>query len=180
MSDFPYTIRNAIESDAEGIAFVHVNSWRTSYAGIIDPSFLENISYDKHLASWKEILQSKNSQELVILFEGKIVGFAGFGPVRLESCIDHPLLKDKNANIGEVYAIYLLEQHKGKGCGKALFNKCRFHLSQEGFESFVVRALTDNVRARSFYENEGGKLMREISIIIGDKSYPEVFYLFTV
>jgi hypothetical protein len=81
MNTFPYTIRNATESDAEGIAFVHVNSWRTRYAGIIDPSFLENLSYDKRLASWKEILQSKSSQELAALFDDQIVGFAGFGPI---------------------------------------------------------------------------------------------------
>lgn len=178
MSIFPYTIRNATESDAEGIAFVHVNSWKTSYTGIIDQSFLENLSYEKRLASWKEILQSKNTQQLVALFDDQIVGFAGFGSARLESCIDHSLLKDKTANIGEVYSIYLLEQHKGKGCGKALFNKCRYHLSQEGVESFVVRALTDNIRAIHFYEREGGKLIEEINISIGDKNYPESFYLF--
>ncbi|MBX9786413.1 MAG: GNAT family N-acetyltransferase [Alphaproteobacteria bacterium] len=178
MNIFPYTIRDATEADAESIAFVHVNSWKTSYTGIIDPSFLETLSYEKRLASWKEILQSKNTQQLVALFDDQVVGFAGFGPALLESCIDHTLLNDKTANIGEVYSIYLLEQHKGKGCGKALFNQCRYHLGQKGGEYFVVRALRDNIRAIHFYEREGGSLIGEINISIGEKSYPESFYLF--
>jgi hypothetical protein len=39
------------------------------------------------------------------MFDEQIVGFVGFGPVHLEPCINHPFLKDKNANIGEIYTI---------------------------------------------------------------------------
>ena len=102
MSSSRYLIREATESDAEGIAFVHVKSWQTSYAGIIDQSFLDTISYDQRLASWTKIVQSKNTRQFVAVFDEQIVGFAGFGPIRSESRIDHPLLKDKNANIGEI------------------------------------------------------------------------------
>lgn len=182
MTVFPYRIRKATESDAEGIAFVHVKSWQTSYAGIINQPFLDNISYDKRLASWKEILQSKNmlQLELVILFDEQIVGFAGVGPVRPESRVDqHSLFKNKEANIGEIYAIYLLEQHKGKGCGKALFDASRLWLCQQGFASFVVWALADNIRAGRFYEKEGGEIIGKKTRNIDDKDYQEACYLFT-
>lgn len=179
MNISPYHIRQATEFDVEGIAFVQVNSWKTSYAGIIDQDFLDNISYEKRLSSWKDILLSKSSQELVVLFENKVIGFAGFGPIRSESRLDqHPFFSDQNARIGEIYAIYLLEEYKGKGLGKALFTQCRLWFIQKGFESFVVRALTNNVRAKRFYEKEGGKSIGEITITLGDKNYPEAFYLF--
>ncbi|PJN55835.1 hypothetical protein PAEVO_25570 [Paenibacillus sp. GM2FR] len=44
-------IRHANEQDAAGIANVHVNSWKTTYKGIVDDSFLENLSAaDRRLA----------------------------------------------------------------------------------------------------------------------------------
>ncbi|MBY0271931.1 MAG: GNAT family N-acetyltransferase [Alphaproteobacteria bacterium] len=172
----PYHIRYATESDAEGIAFVHVNSWKTSYAGIIDQDFLDTISYEKRLSSWKEILQSKNTQQLVVVFEDKIIGFVGFGFVRSESRPE--FFEDTETKMWEIYAIYLLEEHKRKGLGKALFTQCRVWFNCEELESFVLWALADNVHAKQFYEKEGGKSIGEVSIIIGDKNYSEVCYLF--
>ena len=179
MSSSRYLFREATESDAEGIAFVHVKSWQTSYAGLIDQSFLDNINYDQRLASWTKILQSKNTQQFVALLDEQIIGFAGFGPIRPESRIDHPLLNDKDDNVGEVYAIYLLEEHKGKDLGKAFFNKCRLWFSQHEVNSFITWVLADNHRATHFYESEGGKVIGEMAILIGDKKYQEVCYVFT-
>lgn len=179
MNISPYTIRKAYESDAEGIAFVHVNSWKTSYAGIIDQDFLDDISYDRRLAFWKETLKSKNTLHLVAVFDDQIIGFADAGSIRPQSVIDHhPLFKDKKEKIGEIYAIYLLEHHKGKGLGKALFQRCRLWFDQEGLEFFVVWALVDNIHAKHFYEKEGGKPKGEKTITIDDKNYPEACYLF--
>ncbi|WP_306428702.1 hypothetical protein [Robertmurraya siralis] len=42
-------IREATLSDAEGIAKVHVDSWRTTYKGIVSDVFLEQLSYKKEL-----------------------------------------------------------------------------------------------------------------------------------
>lgn len=173
---YPYHIRYANESDAEGIAFVHVNSWRTSYAGIIDQDFLDNISYEKRLSSWKEILQSKNTQQLVVVFEDKIIGFIGFGFIRSKSRPE--FFKDTETKMGEIYAIYLLEEHKRKGLGKALFAQCRLWFNRKKQESFVVWALADNLCAKQFYEKECGKSIGEIPITIGDKDCSEVCYLF--
>ena len=169
-----FIIRDAIPSDAEGITFVHVNSWQTSYAGIVDQDFLDNISYEKRLDRRKEILKSKTMLHLVVLSGEQIVGFADVGPIRSESCEGLHVCE----NVGEIYAIYLLEDHKGKGCGKALFASCREWLKTNELKSFVVRALVDNVRARRFYEKEGGKIIRTTYINIGDKQYEEVSYLF--
>lgn len=176
MNTSPYHIRHATESDAEGIAFVQVNSWKTSYVGIIDQDYLENISYEKRLSVWKEILQSENARELVVLLEKQIIGFASFGLIRSESRLE--FFEDPEAKIGEIYAIYLLEEHKRKGLGKALFKQCRRWFNQEGLKSFVVWALADNVHAKHFYEKQGGNPIGVVTITIADKNYPESCYLF--
>lgn len=40
-------IRKANRDDAPGIAKVHVDSWRTTYKGIIPQSFLDELSYEQ-------------------------------------------------------------------------------------------------------------------------------------
>jgi len=49
-------IRKAQPTDANAIAKVHVDSWRTTYAGIISADFLANLSYEQREASWRETL----------------------------------------------------------------------------------------------------------------------------
>jgi GNAT superfamily N-acetyltransferase len=168
-----YIIRAATERDAEGITFVNVKSWQTSYAGIIEQSFLDAISYEKRLAFRKEILASKNALHLVALLDETIVGFADAGPVRPE------LAEIFCQERGEIYAIYLLEQHKRKGIGRVLYKQCRDWFLQQGMETFVTWVLTNNHRARHFYEQEGGTLIGEKTALIGDKNYQEVCYMFT-
>lgn len=52
-------IRKATINDAEGIAKVHVDSWRTTYKGIIPDEFLYNLSYKKELNYGSKILKEK-------------------------------------------------------------------------------------------------------------------------
>jgi GNAT superfamily N-acetyltransferase len=173
-----YEIREAVTSDAEGVAAVHVKSWQTSYAGIIDQSYLDNISYNQRFALRKKILASEGSLQLVVTFDGQIVGFADAGPMKLYN-EQLSLFKDKGVKRGEIYAIYLLEEHKGKGMGRALYQHCKCWFSYHGFQQFITWGLADNMRAKHFYESEGGEIIGEVSIEIGDKSYLEFCYFFT-
>lgn len=167
-----YKIREALESDAEGITFVHVSSWKTSYAGIIDQTFLDNISYVDRLNRWREILKDKESLHLVAVIDDQIIGFADAGTVRPEPGIS----KDS----GEIYAIYILEDHKRKGIGKALFKECRRWFGNQNIGHFIVWALEENLQAKAFYEDEGGENITQKTISMGDKGYRESCYLFTL
>lgn len=61
----PYEIRKATLSNAEGTASVHVKGWQTSYAGIIEQTYLDAmISYDERLELCKKILNSKDITSL--------------------------------------------------------------------------------------------------------------------
>ncbi len=175
----PYTIRQATADDAEGITIVHVNSFQTSYVGIIDPSFLENMSFEKRLELRKEILGSKRGVHLVIELRGQISGFADGGLLRLDPVLNHlPIIKGKEETIGEIYAIYLLEEHKRKGIGKALFRKCREWFSQHELHSFIVWVLKNNLKARRFYESEDGHMVAQKIVKMGEKEYEDVAYWF--
>ena len=70
-------IRRATIKDAEGIAKVHVDSWRTTYKGIIPDEFLKNLSYEKRTELWiANISKSDNYLLVAETSEGEIIGFA--------------------------------------------------------------------------------------------------------
>jgi hypothetical protein len=49
-----FTIRNAHQNDAAGMAKVHVDTWRAAYQGIIPDNFLETLSYQSTAERWRE------------------------------------------------------------------------------------------------------------------------------
>lgn len=52
-------IRKASLIDAEGIAKVHVDSWRTTYENIIPKDYLDNLSYNQRTDLWKNNIGNK-------------------------------------------------------------------------------------------------------------------------
>ncbi len=168
MSKNIYRIRAANIQDAKSIANVHVKSWQTSYAGIIDEEFLQNISYEKRLQLREQVLQSELFQ-LVVECDGHIVGFADAGLMREEKQL---------GMTGEIYALYLLQEHQGQGLGRKLFSQCKQWLKEQHIETFVLWVLKQNTRARNFYVKQGGKVVGEKIIMIGHEEFLEYCYLF--
>jgi ribosomal protein S18 acetylase RimI-like enzyme len=77
--------------------------------------------------------------------------------------------------VGEIYAIYLLEQHQGKGWGKKLFAEAAKRLKSEGYASMMLWVLADNP-TRGFYEAMGGAATKQKKIEIGSDTLLEVAY----
>lgn len=73
-------IKQASLADAAGIAKVHVDTWRTTYPGIVPQDYLDNLSYETHTQHW--ISWSSNPQMYVYIVEdepGQIAGFVSGG-----------------------------------------------------------------------------------------------------
>ena len=161
-------IREASEEDAVAIARIHVDSWRTTYPGIVPDDILAGLSYERREDAWRATLSNPDTQEAVFVAEevgGQIVGFASGG---LERSGD-PVYK------GELYAIYLLQEYQGQGLGRELILTVVKRLLQEGFRSMLVWVLRENP-SRGFYEKLGGQYVREQLIDIGDAQLVEVAY----
>lgn len=159
-------IRPAVLADVDAIARVHVESWRTTYAGIVSAEFLANLSYERRAETWRNNLESQHQSYLVVAErESELVGFAVGGPNR----------ETEDEYAAELYAIYLLAGEQGQGTGRALFNAVVAELKRRGLASLLVWVLASNP-ARKFYEALGGQSVREKQIEIGDQSLTEVAY----
>ena len=68
-------IRKATIVDAEDIAKVHVDSWKTAYKGILPDEFLNRLSYEQRTMLWERNTLEQNVY-VAENAEGKVVGFS--------------------------------------------------------------------------------------------------------
>lgn len=162
-------IREAKVTDAGSIARVHIDTWRSAYAGIVPAAYLERLSYQARETSWVDILtahQPSTGNWVAATDAGQVVGFAGSGPER-----------DGNPTYrGELYAIYLFPAYQRRGVGRRLVAAVAQHLIQEGFPSMLVWVLQDNHPGCRFYASLGGEKVGQQSIAIGGVDLVEVSY----
>jgi GNAT superfamily N-acetyltransferase len=147
---------------------VHVDSWRTTYQGIVPSDFLARLSYTKREQLWHTILSRSTPNVFVYVAadaSGNIVGFASGGPER----------SGKTTYIAELYAVYLLQAYQGQGIGRRLMATVVKRLIEAGMTSLLLWVLADNPSRRS-YETLGGQPVYEKAVTIGGVPLLEVGY----
>src|SRR5436190_10727066 len=148
-------IREATPTDAPAIARVHVDSWRTTYKGFVPDKVLAELSYEERENLWDRSLSQVGRDRGVFCYvaedeAGQIVGFASGGPERTGDAVYK----------GEVYAIYILQSHQGKGLGHRLMSACGDRLIKAGIRTLLVWVMAQNPACR-FYEALGGVKVHE-------------------
>ncbi|MCT4619859.1 MAG: GNAT family N-acetyltransferase [Marinisporobacter sp.] len=160
-------IREATIDDAPQMAYVNVETWLTTYKGIVPDKFLqERKEKIEETVEWiREKFEEDNIKALVYEKDNKIAGFATYGRER----------EGDLAYKGEIYAIYLLEGYQKKGLGKEIFKQVIRNLISIGINNMLIWALEENESCR-FYEKTGGKIVMRRNIEIGGKELKEVGY----
>jgi GNAT superfamily N-acetyltransferase len=161
-------LRDATAADAAAVAWVHVDSWKTAYQGLLPETVLSRLSYEERASKWVDILGSPRAGEfMLVAVEGQagIVGFANGGPER----------QGQAAYPGELYALYLLPSHPGRGIGTRRFAGAVARIRQAGFGGMVVWVLEDNPYRR-FYVKMGGQPCAPGQHAIGGQDYATVAY----
>jgi GNAT superfamily N-acetyltransferase len=158
-------IRKADIEDAAAIAHVHVESWKTTYAGIVSDVFLASLSKEDRTHSWQEQILAGNISIFVAEDEKGIFGFAAGGKIREK-------LDDYDA---ELYAIYLLRERQGQGVGRTLVLTLASVLRAEGLTSMLVWVLEQNPSV-SYYEHLDAVQIARKVINIGGADLQELAF----
>lgn len=166
-------IRPATPADAAGIAHVHVETWRSTYPGMLPDRYLVGLSIATHERRWRGLLAPaappRGRRTFVVQGPGaRIQGFASCGPQRT----------GLPGFGGEFYAVYLLDQVQGQGLGRRLLAAMAQHLLAGGMQSALVWVLRENP-SRYFYERLGGDLLAEQPISFAGARLMEVAYGWT-
>ncbi len=159
-----FSIREATSPDAVGIARVHVESWRTTYAGIVPDAYLAGLDEALRAQLWSEFLCG-DTTVLVAENQKGILGFAHAGRVR------EPIQRCD----AELYSIYLLNDAQKRGIGSELLKAVARKLLSKGFQSMAVWVLERNP-SRAFYAKTGAKLATSKVIEIGGVRLMEIAY----
>ncbi|MEH7225340.1 GNAT family N-acetyltransferase [Bacillus sp. JJ1566] len=158
-------IRKAILSDAKGIAKVHVDSWRTTYSGVVPDEYLQQLNYESREKMWERgipnghIFVAENDLE-------EIVGFACGGKERSGNYENYQ---------GELYAIYILREYQGQGLGKKLVVPVVKQLLDKEINTMLVLVLEEN-KSCLFYEALGARKLDTVEVEIGGKKLKEAVY----
>ncbi len=125
------------EDEIRGKAYVHWKSWQDSYRGMVDQGYLDRMT----LADTEEKAFRWRDNLLVAKDGERVVGFAGYGPARGEE------------GMGEVFALYVLEEYQHRGIGYALIRQALSLLGD--CRAVCLWVLKDNAKAIRFYERIG-------------------------
>lgn len=147
------SIRRASAGDAPAIARVRVDSWRSTYRGMIPDAYLDGMQVEASTALWDRVLTAGPNTTCVFVAEhaSDIVGF---------SC-GNRLAEPKHGFDAELAAVYLRREFQRIGLGRQLVRavvEAQRGLAATGLVTWVIAG---NKPARAFYESLDGELVVE-------------------
>src|SRR5260221_283764 len=165
-------IRQAVLGDARAIGRIEVETWRSTYAGMLPDRALLGMSEQRQTASWAGFLRHRPGDVFVAQAdrpatgaEARILGFGNCGPQR-----------DQGFGFaGEVYTLYVASESQGSGLGRQLLLALFARLVHCGHRSALIWVVRANP-ARFFYERLGGKQVLHRPIPIGGEHVEAVGY----
>lgn len=171
MSATSVVIRPMVLEDAQSVALIQHLSWKKTYSGIVEQSFLEAMDLNKSAENWRKGIEVTYPDlfRLVAVVNQSVVAFiCGKENRNLE------LLPNSDC---ELWAIYADPSCVGKGIGRSLLNKFILELKTIGKSRMCVWVLKDNTIGRDFYVRHGGVLSNVVKEIkIGEQQLVEVSY----
>ncbi len=161
------TIRPALPADCAALAQVQVNSYRTAYAGLFPPEYLEHFSLAEQEQDWLTLLAERPEDILLVAetAEKEIIGYTLAIAAR-------EVFPDYDA---ELVALHVKRGYQRGGAGKALVRRAVELLAERGAQSVMLWTLKGNP-IRKWYERLGGEFLGEKQDTIQGWTVVEVAY----
>jgi L-amino acid N-acyltransferase YncA len=159
-------LRPARAGDAAQIADIYVDTWRTSYPGIVPDKGLVNMSSAGHARAWMRRI--RQGHDVVLVAERRdtgVIGFGSAGPNRVRS----------SRFDGEIYTLYVQPDFQEQGVGRQLMNGLFRSLEVRGFKGCIIRVLAANP-SRFFYAAMDGQICGEHTEPLWGDDVPVVSY----
>lgn len=144
-------IRDAAPADAEAIARLHTESWRSAYRGVLLDDYLEKHAHRERVSAWQERFSQDSQKPMFVLIAELADEMAGFVCVFPEE--------------DPVYGSFLDSLHvaprlTGQGVGRKLLSAAAQCLVTDGsLVGLYLWVIEQNQRARRFYEKAGAAVV---------------------
>jgi ribosomal protein S18 acetylase RimI-like enzyme len=151
-------IRAARPGDARRIARLDVETWRSTYAGLLTTPFLVGLSAQRRELGWAAVIQREpRDVRVAVDDDGNILGFGSCGRNRGEPEF-----------AGEVFTLYVAPDWQNQGIGRLLLLALFERLVAQGCGSAIIWVLRDNP-SRFFYQRLGGREVKHRAFVVGGK-----------
>ena len=146
-------IRSATPGDAPAIARVRVDSWRSTYRGMIPDAYLDGMNVEASTALWDRVLTAAPNATCVFVAEHgtDIVGFGAGNRLR----------EPKHGFDAELAAVYLRREFQRAGLGRRLVGAVAQTQHARSASGLLTWVIAGNKPARAFYEGLGAELIVE-------------------
>jgi GNAT superfamily N-acetyltransferase len=187
----PIEIRPASAADEPIITQLRRETWFAAYAQIIDPEIIERVTAPRDGASAgprpdRTSLVAVASPGAALADARVVVGYGSYGPERsvasaasVGSGTPPGALSPAGVSgeTGELYALYVAPAHWSTGAGRALTDAAIDGLRAAGYRRVVLWTLTENARARQFYDKAGFAPDGATNILAGLGNVEELRYV---
>ncbi|HOE41067.1 MAG TPA: GNAT family N-acetyltransferase [Rhodoferax sp.] len=148
-------VRPATQRDAKAIAEVQASASQAAFKALFPGEPMPEFdSLKKSQAFWREAIEYSEPQVQVAVAAAKVVGFVGY---------DRSRDPKTPPTTGEIWAIYALPEHWGRGIGLALWDAAREGLVEEGCSKVTAWVPLGYERTLRFHDLAGFK--REMTSI---------------
>lgn len=166
-------IRIATINDAKQLAKVKVDTWKTTYKGMVPEEYLNNLDYEEIAGKFVRFFEENNQSKFIYIYiddaTQEVGGYVWFGSPDEDFEYD-----------SEIYALYVFDKYHKQGIGKQLINFAFGKFRDKGNKNLILWVIKDNLNARKFYEKMGGKLVKEKNKKIGGQDVKECGYEFNI
>lgn len=141
-----YTIRKVQAGDASALAYIQTESWKAAFCHILPDEILQKTT---------EITRATE------MYQGLLDGKIGNGYILEIDGMPHCIAwwdqaRDKDMpGYAEIICIHSLQANWGNGYGTAMMDKLLHDIKMAGYKKVMLWVLTENERARTFYEARG-------------------------
>jgi GNAT superfamily N-acetyltransferase len=164
--------------DAIAIGAVHVAAWRSTYPGILPDRYLAKLSVSRQAAYYDAAIRG-GSIVLVATATGttgpmgggtRIVGFATAAAARTRE------ISGRTLGNGEIETLYVLDDWREQGIGRALLRAAAERLAERGCGSAFLWVLREN-QSRWFYQHLGGRPVLDATIRFAGQDVVQTAYV---
>jgi ribosomal protein S18 acetylase RimI-like enzyme len=151
------------------MARLHVRCWREAYADFLPSELMNTFGNETRLPMWRSVSANSNRFVLAAYENGNAIGFV------ISGATDEKHIENQD---GHLWALYIAADHARRGIGRHLISCAAADWIKKGGTSITIGVLAENIRARSFYEALGAKLVKLGTYEWDGFPLPDTVYIF--
>ncbi len=151
------------------MASLHVQCWREAYAEILPAELMATFTAAKRIPLWRKVIPDETRFVLGAFDQSHPVGFV------ISGASNEKYIEDQDGNLD---TIYIAASHYRMGIGRELLRRAAEDWLQRGGKTMTVGVLAENIRARSFYESQGARLVKLTTYLWDGHELPDAIYVF--